>query len=247
MLPYTATTQHSARCTDAPALCLIRTVAFSTNSRRAAVSIARGRQQAGAQGSLRRSPGNRRQQQQQQRLHQLRWPAAAANGVAAAAATDGAEGSSPLVAVEGDVVTVEYVCKDVQGNVLASSAEDGEPATFEIGAGDVVGNKLFKAFDEAVRGLPIGSDSVLRANGGEWNRDLMFDVPANHDEITRLEQRYKNVGGLAEGLVVELSNGQPAVVLKRTPEVVRLDANNMLAGKELVFELKLTGIERSAA
>lgn len=43
--------------------------------------------------------------------------------------------------------------------ILESSRSSEEPATFEIGAGDVVGNNLYQAFDEAVRGLAVG-DSV---------------------------------------------------------------------------------------
>ena len=40
--------------------------------------------------------------------------------------------------------------------VESSRGEGGEPATFEVGAGDVVGNNLYQAFDEAVRGLAVG-------------------------------------------------------------------------------------------
>ena len=52
-----------------------------------------------------------------------------------------------------------------------------------------------------------------------------------------------SVGGLADGLVVELANGSNAVVLNMDEKVVRLDANPMLAGKQLVFELELLSIE----
>lgn len=51
------------------------------------------------------------------------------------------------------------------------------------------------------------------------------------------------MGGLADGLVVELANGSNAVVLNMDEKVVRLDANPMLAGKQLVFELELLSIE----
>ncbi len=54
-----------------------------------------------------------------------------------------------------------------------------------------------------------------------------------------------SVGGLAPSLVVELANGSRAVVLDITPDVVKLDANSMLAGKKLVFEIELAGIEGS--
>lgn len=43
--------------------------------------------------------------------------------------------------------------------------------------------------------------------------------------------------------MVELANGNNAVVLNMDEKVVRLDANPMLAGKQLVFELELLSIE----
>lgn len=46
-----------------------------------------------------------------------------------------------------------------------------------------------------------------------------MQVPRNHPEIERLEGRYKNLGGLKEGLVVELANGNMALVAATTPEV----------------------------
>ena len=65
---------------------------------------------------------------------------------------------------------------------------------------------------------------------------------------TRLEHpprpRCRSLGGLREGLVVELSNGGMAVVVKEDAEGVVLDANSMLAGKTLLFELELVGLER---
>jgi hypothetical protein len=54
------------------------------------------------------------------------------------------------------------------------------------------------------------------------------------------------VGGLAPSLVVELANGSRAVVLDVNEQSVKLDANSMLAGKKLVFEIELMGIEASS-
>lgn len=53
-----------------------------------------------------------------------------------------------------------------------------------------------------------------------------------------------SVGGLAKDLAIELANGTMAVVVETTPEYVRLDANNMMSGKKLLFELEVLGIER---
>lgn len=44
--------------------------------------------------------------------------------------------------------------------------------------------------------------------------------------------------------MVQLSNGGMALVVKEDEASVTLDANNMLAGKSLLFQLELVAIER---
>lgn len=147
-------------------------------------------------------------------------------------------------AAPGDIVAVHFTLVDEDGKKLQSSVEDlGEPLTFEVGAGDMMGNRLFQGFDEAVRGMAVGQTTVLEATGGEWRRELLFTVPRGHPEIERLEGRYKNQGGLAPGLVVELANGAMAVIIEAGEAEVKLDANNMLAGKKFTIELELVALD----
>lgn len=68
----------------------------------------------------------------------------------------GSGSTEPLRVVEGDIVTVHWKCLNDQGEVLDSSEASDEATTFEVGAGDIVGNQLFEAFDQAVRGLAVG-------------------------------------------------------------------------------------------
>ena len=65
--------------------------------------------------------------------------------------------------------------------------------------------------------------------------------------MLRLENRYKAQGGLLEGGVVQLANGNMAAVVKVTPDAVQLDANDMLASREIKFTLKLLSITESPA
>mmetsp|Transcript_11275 Transcript_11275/g.31968 ORF Transcript_11275/g.31968 Transcript_11275/m.31968 type:complete len:239 (+) Transcript_11275:188-904(+) len=154
----------------------------------------------------------------------------------------------PQVAVEGDVVSIHYVCKDESGEVLESSTESHpEGLSFEIGAGDVTGNPFFQGFDAAVRGLSVGQVVQLEASGGEWQKDLVFTVPRDHEEMQRLDGRYKNQGGVKEGAILELANGAKALILKVSPEAVTLDANNMLAGKKLLIDIELLEISKFSA
>lgn len=63
---------------------------------------------------------------------------------ARSAPTDNMPSPTPLVAVEGDLILVHFVCKDADGNVLESSIEADSPLSFVIGAGEMMGNKLFQ-------------------------------------------------------------------------------------------------------
>ena len=84
----------------------------------------------------------------------------------------------------------------------------------------------------------------LQLQGGPWQQELLFTIPRTHEEIARLEGRYKNQGGVFQGQIVELSNGGMAVVVSCNDAEVVLDANSMMAGKTLSFELELVGLER---
>ncbi|GAX77556.1 hypothetical protein CEUSTIGMA_g5000.t1 [Chlamydomonas eustigma] len=149
------------------------------------------------------------------------------------------------VAAVGDIVKIHFLCKGEDGGILESSYEVGEPLSFEVGAGDMMGNKLFQGFDEAVRGLAVGQKTELEASGGEWKKELLFSVTTDHPEVLRLQGRYKNQGGLKRGLIVELSNNAMAMVIDVNDQEVKIDANNMLAGKVLTFELEVISIENS--
>ncbi len=48
--------------------------------------------------------------------------------------------------------------------------------SLQVGAGEVTGNPLFQAFDEAIRGCALGETTVLEAKGGDWQRELFFEV-----------------------------------------------------------------------
>lgn len=86
----------------------------------------------------------------------------------------------------------------------------------------------------------------MQASGGEWNQDLLFKIPREHEEIQRLEGRYKSQGGLEPGMIVELSNKSVAFVAQMDDSTVTLDCNSMMAGKEFTIELELTDLEKSS-
>ena len=90
---------------------------------------------------------------------------------------DAADDDDDAFPVVGDIVRIRFGVETGEGEVLQDAA-DAESVTFEVGASDVMGNPLFKAFDEAVdassgRELDcererwgVRSESVVQRAGG---------------------------------------------------------------------------------
>ena len=86
---------------------------------------------------------------------------------------------------------------------------------------------------------------ALESVQDEWKEELIFKIPLDHPEIQRLQGKFSSSGGLAEGMIVELANGQQAQVAKLTSELIVLDANNAVAGRKLNFDVELVDLEKS--
>ncbi|CAN5343817.1 peptidylprolyl isomerase [soil metagenome] len=138
-------------------------------------------------------------------------------------------------AKQGDVVRVHYTGKLTNGEQFDSSS-NREPLEFTVGAGQMI-----KGFDEAIPGMEPGDKKTINIAAenayGEKDETAIIEFPKeNIPEDMRLE----------EGMQLELRNqhGQPVpvVVKEIKDEVVVLDANYSLAGKELVFDIELVEI-----
>jgi len=140
---------------------------------------------------------------------------------------------------KGDLVIIKYKAFTEDGNLL----EEADDLSLELGSGDVVGNPLFKAFDDALRSKQVGDRVECDIQGGEWKPELLFKIPTDHQEVQRLKMRYEKQGGLQRGMLVELANGAGAIVLEVNEEEVQLDCNNMLAGTSLRFVLDVLRVE----
>jgi peptidylprolyl isomerase len=136
---------------------------------------------------------------------------------------------------EGDVVRVHYTGKLTNGELFDSS-EGREPLEFTVGAGQMI-----KGFDAALPGMSVGEKKSINI--------LPQDAYGEHDENAMIPFPVENVPAdmkLEVGMPLTLSNqeGQPfpVVVTELRDDVVILDANHMLAGKELVFDIELVEI-----
>lgn len=136
---------------------------------------------------------------------------------------------------DGDKVKVHYTGKLTSGDQFDSS-EGKEPLEFTVGAGQMI-----PGFDAALPGMKVGdkkSINIAPADGyGEISEEAIIEFPKeNVPADMKLEP----------GMSLTLSNqeGQPfPVKVKEVKEdVVILDANHFLAGKELLFDIELVEI-----
>ena len=138
-------------------------------------------------------------------------------------------------AKEGDTVLVQYRGTLEDGSVFVQASEDS-PLEFKIGSG-----MLIPDFETAAIGMQEGETKTINVEAerayGMHRDDLVMDVPRSDfpDHIT------PEVG---QQLQLTQPDGHPLVVAITavTDTAVTLDANHMLAGKNLTFDIQLVTI-----
>lgn len=139
-------------------------------------------------------------------------------------------------AKKGDNVKVHYTGKLTSGEQFDSST-GREPLAFTVGAGQMI-----KGFDDAIPGMQVGDKKTINiAPGhayGDKNTDAIIEFP-----ITNIPEGMKLESGMKLQLQNEAGQPIPVTVTEVKDEVVVLDANHELAGKELVFDIELVEIK----
>lgn len=138
---------------------------------------------------------------------------------------------SALQVNQGDTVTVHYTGTLENGTVFDSS-EGRTPLEFEAGAG-----KMIAGFDKAVIGMKLNEEKTVTLTPeeayGSYDPRNIVTVP-----LGNAPQGVKAGDTLVAG-------GQLVKVIEVRNDTVILDANHPLAGKTLVFTIKVVRIEKS--
>jgi FKBP-type peptidyl-prolyl cis-trans isomerase 2 len=123
------------------------------------------------------------------------------------------------------------------GSVFNESAED-KPLVFLVGEGSVI-----PAFEQAVLGMKPGDTKTEKIPAehafGPYQKELVMEVerkffpPSVKPELGQRVQIPRESGKNMSVTITEVSD-----------EKVTLDANHPLAGKDLIFEIKLVEIEK---
>ena len=135
----------------------------------------------------------------------------------------------------GDVVKVHYTGKLTNGEQFDSSTGRA-PLKFTVGSGQMI-----KGFDDAMPGMSVGEKKTINISPkegyGEKNEEAIIEFPR------------QNVPGdmpLEVGMQLELRSEDgmpiPVTIADVKDDIIILDANHSLAGKELVFDIELVEI-----
>ena len=135
----------------------------------------------------------------------------------------------------GDKVNVHYLGKLTDGSIFDSS-EGREPLQFTVGAGHVI-----KGFDNAVLLMVPGEKKIVNIPVeeayGQRNEDMIMEYPTSE-----FPDDMKPEVGMELQMSDEEGNVFPVVIAEILEDTVILDANHLLAGEALTFELELVSI-----
>jgi len=136
----------------------------------------------------------------------------------------------------GNTVAIHYRGTLENGEQFDSSHDRGNPLTFQSGLGQVV-----PGFDAAVAGMAVGESKTFTIGPDEAYGPI-------HSEAVQQIPLSAFAPGmeLTEGRVIQGHgpNGQPmmATIVKTEGDMVTVDMNHPLAGKNLTFEVEVVSI-----
>lgn len=152
--------------------------------------------------------------------------------------------NSNKVIEKGDAVSVHYVGRLEDGTVFDTSEKeaameagiynemrDYTPLKFTVGAGQMI-----KGFDEGVVGMKVGEEKTLKIPPedayGEYEEEYARELPRDAvDFIPEVGMQLATETGL-RGIITEVGE-----------ENFVVDFNHALAGKTLIFKVKVVSVE----
>ena len=136
---------------------------------------------------------------------------------------------------KGNTVSVHYTGTLNDGTEFDSSHNRGEPITFEVGSGQMIGG-----FDAAVVGMSVGEtkEIEIQPDGAYGSRDESQVQPVP-------KTAFPPDFDFTPGSMVQAAQGEKtfyAKIVENDEESVVLDFNHPLAGKTLNFKIEMVDI-----
>ena len=139
-------------------------------------------------------------------------------------------------AAKGNTVQVEYTGKLKDGSVFDSSV-GREPLEFTVGAGQMI-----PGFDRAVLGMKVGESKTVTIPAADAYGPPRADLFTTVNRTELPEGLIPEVGQQLQGMRQDGSIATYTITAV-TNTTVTVDANHRLAGKDLIFEIKLLAIK----
>jgi FKBP-type peptidyl-prolyl cis-trans isomerase 2 len=135
----------------------------------------------------------------------------------------------------GDTITVHYTGKFEDGTIFDSSLNEGREALkATLGQG-----QLIPGFENGLIDMKVGDKKTIEvepADGyGDINPAAVVDVPKSQFPAD-IEAGQMLQGQSPQGMFI-------VKVLEVNEDTVKVDHNHPMAGKKLIFDLELVGIE----
>src|SRR5712692_6647039 len=149
-------------------------------------------------------------------------------------------GAQPKAAIEkGSTVKIDYTLKDDKGEVLDTNSGK-EPLAFKQGA-----QQIIPGLDRALLGMKVGDTKkvVVKPEEGYGKVDPKAEAEVPKEALPEGAA----VGGTRLMARGQDGNPHPVTVKVVKDKTVVLDLNHPLAGKTLVFDIKVVSIEPPAA
>ena len=135
-------------------------------------------------------------------------------------------------------VSFHYTLTDDDG-IRIDSSEGQEPLGYLHGAGNII-----PGLEKALEGKTIGDSltvAVTAAEGyGEVQKELIQEVP---------KEAFQGIDTIEEGMQFEAQTGQggtvPVTVIDVTDDLVTVDGNHPLAGKNLNFDVSIEDVREA--
>lgn len=138
-------------------------------------------------------------------------------------------------AKKGDKVKVHYKGTLASGEQFDSS-HGRQPLEFTVGAGQMIAG-----FDAAIPGMEVGEKKTINIPAkdayGERSKDAIIEFPTSN-----IPADMKLEPGMKLQLRDQSGHPVPVTVVEVKDDIIILDANHELAGKELIFDIELVSI-----
>ncbi len=143
------------------------------------------------------------------------------------------------VVKKGDTIKIHYHGTLNDGSIFDSSKQR-EPLEFEVGSGMVI-----PGFDDGVMNMKVGDVKTINIPFdeayGPVQEEMIIDFPRN-----QFPEDMQPEAGMQLQMSDKSGQNFPVVIISANDEIVKLDANHPLAGKDLTFELELIDISSAS-